>query len=70
MQRWPLRFYWVCAVVCATGLAVAFWVAATPCAGAEPGQNAAWDMLTAKPEVVQAWQDARFGMFICWDRSA
>ena len=25
-----------------------------------------WDMLTAKPEVVQAWQDMRFGMFLCW----
>ncbi len=26
----------------------------------------AWDMLTAKPEVVQAWRDQRFGMFVCW----
>jgi alpha-L-fucosidase len=25
-----------------------------------------WDMLTAKPEVVEAWQDMRFGMFNCW----
>jgi alpha-L-fucosidase len=25
-----------------------------------------WDMLTAKPEVVQQWQDMRFGMFLCW----
>jgi alpha-L-fucosidase len=25
-----------------------------------------WDMLTATPEVVRAWQDMRFGMFICW----
>ena len=25
-----------------------------------------WDMLTAKPEVVRAWQDMRFGMFLCW----
>ena len=25
-----------------------------------------WDMLKAKPEVVQAWKDMRFGMFICW----
>ncbi len=22
--------------------------------------------MTAKPEVVQSWQDARFGMFLCW----
>ncbi|MHB8897902.1 MAG: alpha-L-fucosidase [Thermoguttaceae bacterium] len=26
----------------------------------------AWDMLTAKPEVVAEWQDLRFGMFNCW----
>lgn len=25
-----------------------------------------WDMLTAKPDVVRAWQDMRFGMFLCW----
>ncbi len=25
-----------------------------------------WDMLTAKPEVVEEWQDMRFGMFNCW----
>ncbi|MCY2991121.1 MAG: alpha-L-fucosidase [Planctomycetota bacterium] len=25
-----------------------------------------WDMLTAQPEVVRAWQDLRFGMFLCW----
>jgi alpha-L-fucosidase len=25
-----------------------------------------WDMLTAQPEVVQAWQDMRYGMFVCW----
>jgi alpha-L-fucosidase len=25
-----------------------------------------WDMLRAKPEVVEAWQDMRFGMFNCW----
>ena len=25
-----------------------------------------WDMLTAKPEVVEAWQDMRFGMFVHW----
>jgi len=24
------------------------------------------DMLSAKPEVVQAWKDLRFGMFVCW----
>lgn len=34
--------------------------------GAEDGQAAEWDMLTAKPEVVEAWQDMRFGMFVCW----
>ncbi|MBM4094104.1 MAG: hypothetical protein FJ276_32560 [Planctomycetes bacterium] len=25
-----------------------------------------WDMLAAKPAVVQQWQDMRFGMFLCW----
>ena len=30
------------------------------------GAEKPWDMLTAKPEVVRAWQDMRFGMFLCW----
>jgi len=30
------------------------------------GQHEPWDMLQAKPEVVEAWQDMRFGMFNCW----
>lgn len=25
-----------------------------------------WDMLSAKPEALRAWQDMRFGMFLCW----
>ncbi len=33
-------------------------------AGEEGGL--AWDMLSAKPDVVSAWQDMRFGMFVCW----
>ena len=33
---------------------------------AQEGQEAEWDMLTAKPEIVEAWQDMRFGMFNCW----
>jgi alpha-L-fucosidase len=33
---------------------------------AEGGQGQTWDMLTAKPEVVEAWQEMRFGMFNCW----
>ena len=32
----------------------------------EPADDPAWDMLSAKPEVVSAWQDMRFGMFVCW----
>ncbi len=32
----------------------------------EDEQQPSWDMLTAKPEVVEAWQDMRFGMFNCW----
>jgi alpha-L-fucosidase len=34
--------------------------------GAQQSAAPAWDMLAAKPEVVQAWQDRRFGMFVCW----
>ena len=38
-----------------------------PAAGlAEDREQDSWDMLTAKPEVVEAWQDMRFGMFNCW----
>jgi len=32
------------------------------CMAADTGR----DMLKAKPEVVRAWKDMRFGMFICW----
>jgi len=31
---------------------------------AEAGAD--WDMLRAKREVVEAWKDMRFGMFVCW----
>ena len=33
---------------------------------AATGNGEAWDMLTAKPEMVEMWQDMRFGMFVCW----
>ena len=33
---------------------------------AQKEQKAEWDMLTAKPQIVEAWQDMRFGMFNCW----
>ncbi len=33
-------------------------------AGAESDRP--WDMLTAKPPMVEAWRDMRFGLFICW----
>ena len=29
-------------------------------------QTAAQDYLKAAPEVVEAWKDMRFGMFLCW----
>jgi len=32
---------------------------------ADPAENDR-ELLKAKPEVVEAWQDMRFGMFICW----
>lgn len=47
-------------------LAAVTLAAAGPACGAEKEQKQAWDMLSAKPEVVQAWQDMRFGMFVCW----
>ena len=32
---------------------------------AQEGEQAEdWDMLAAKPEVIQQWQDMRFGMFL------
>ncbi len=36
-------------------------ISAQPAAG-----QGGWDMLKAKPEVVEAWQDMRFGLFVCW----
>ena len=35
-------------------------------ATAQEAESTEWDMLTAKPEVVETWQDMRFGMFNCW----
>ena len=48
------------------GLAFAFWGFLSLPAIAEQAQDQPWDMLTAKPEVIEAWQDMRFGMFNCW----
>jgi alpha-L-fucosidase len=45
---------------------VVFWVLLPLAAVAEEEQTGPWDMLTARPEVVEAWQDMRFGMFNCW----
>jgi alpha-L-fucosidase len=47
-------------------LATVFWILPSLGAVAQPQPEGAWDMLTAKPEVVEAWQDMRFGMFNCW----
>jgi len=33
---------------------------------ADETTSRSWDMLTAKPEAIQAWQDMRYGMFVCW----
>ncbi|MHC4406689.1 MAG: alpha-L-fucosidase [Planctomycetota bacterium] len=49
-----------------TILAAAFWILPSLSVAAQQEQEAEWDMLTAKPEVVEAWQDVRFGMFNCW----
>lgn len=46
--------------------AFALWTLLAASGYAEEGQQETWDMLTARPEVVEAWQDMRFGMFNCW----
>jgi len=40
-------------------LIAAAWAAAS-------AENQESDLLKAKPEIIEAWQDMRFGMFICW----
>jgi len=47
-------------------LSLGLWMVLSLSAAAEEGGEQPWDMLTAKPEAMQAWQDMRFGMFICW----
>ena len=42
--------------------ALLIWLAAAGPAVATPGT----DLLKAAPEQMQWWQDARFGMFVCW----
>ena len=42
------------------------WAALSSSLTAEEGKGQAWDMLSAQPDVVGAWQDMRFGMFNCW----
>jgi len=53
------RNHWKRALACWSGLLILLAPAAH--AAEQP-----WDMLTARPEVVRAWQDMRFGMFLCW----
>ncbi len=45
-------------------IAALFSVCLSFSVGAADDQS--WDMLAARPEVVQAWQDMRFGIFVCW----
>ena len=49
-----------------TPLVAAICVLPSISALAQQEQDTEWDMLTAKPEIVKAWQDMRFGMFNCW----
>jgi alpha-L-fucosidase len=35
-------------------------------AGHGAAEEKPWDMLTARPDVIRAWQDMRYGMFLCW----
>ncbi len=47
---------------------LAGWLAvcvASPTLAADPADKQK-DLLKAKPEAVKAWQDDRFGMFVCW----
>jgi alpha-L-fucosidase len=48
------------------GLSSTLWISLSLSVVAERGPEASWDVLTANPEVVEAWQDMRFGMFNCW----
>jgi alpha-L-fucosidase len=41
-------------------------VASLMCVAAIRAADSGSDTLKAKPEVVEAWKDMRFGMFICW----
>jgi alpha-L-fucosidase len=43
-------------------LTLAWLLAGVFCTVADTG----WDILKAKPEVVEVWKGMRFGMFICW----
>jgi alpha-L-fucosidase len=45
-------------------LALLLWLSFSAAGEETPGET--WDMLTATPEAVEAWQDMRFGMFNCW----
>ena len=50
---------------CALVVTVLLVSSLRPACGVQPPE-VAWDMLTAKPEIVEAWKDMRFGMFVCW----
>ena len=49
-----------------TVLAVLLLLAAGSClaSAAEPAKEAPW--LKAQPDQIEGWQDARFGLFVCW----
>ena len=47
-------------------IALVVWVLFPGAGLAEEREQDSWDMLTARPEVVEAWQEMRFGMFNCW----
>jgi alpha-L-fucosidase len=51
---------------CEMTFVLALWASLSVSLAAEEEQQPSWDMLTARPEVVEAWQDMRFGMFNCW----
>jgi alpha-L-fucosidase len=51
----------------ATIPAIAFiMLAVSVSESAEPAKRTQEGFLKAKPQVVEAWQDLRFGMFLCW----
>ncbi len=62
-SRGTLARWWPHTIVCCSAVLM---TSASVLLAAEDKSKVEWDMLTAKPEVVEGWQNMRFGMFVCW----